>query len=307
MDADAEPAHSIVVGSRFDPDADDGAGAERYLHARAHQSLIDGFRVDGELERLVTAGEEWGVRAFVRAVDGTRYQTIYIYPRYRGRGLVSALLARRDYPVVTVRDCELEHYLTTRGVPFVVVARITETPEYAAVAAHYGARTAGRSDVPLMNHIDEGLAVLQGLHAGERAMRAYCLHPLVQADADLAATYPRLGELGAAPHVIALAFEYRNIANATLSSRVVASAADIPLSPIAEVNAMLVADKIQNRKDFILHHRASHPRRRELDWYFARWLERLAVDDVQFARWFEILQVAAVPIALDEALRRAPL
>jgi hypothetical protein len=214
-----------------------------------------------------------------------RHQTFYIYAGHRGRGLVSALLRRREHPVVTVPDCDLEAYLTHVGVPFVVVARITTTPEYGAIAAHYADRCARRSRVPLMHHIDEGLAILARIDAGERAMRAFCLHPLVQTDDALAAAYARLPELTTDPQVLTLALEYRNLANATLSPRPIAAAADIPLSPLAEVNAMLVADKVQNRADFLRHHRATHPRAVELDRYFALWLERLGVDEPTFEAW----------------------
>jgi len=97
-------------------------------------------------------------------------------------------------------------------------------------------------------------------------------------------------------HVLLLAMEYRNIANATLSHRTIATAADIPLSPLPEVNAMLVADKVQNRKDFILHHARSHPRSKELDRYFRLWLERLGVSESQFGELFEALQVTRQPL-----------
>lgn len=287
---------------RFDPDATDRVGALGYLQERAHQALIDGFAPDGDVEPLLDDGVEWGIRAFARGRDGVRHQTFYVYAGQRGRHRAGGLLARREHPVVTVPDCDLERYLTARDVPFVVVARITSAPEYRAIAAHYGAGRARRSGVPLMHHIDEGLAILARIGASERASRAFCLHPLVQSDADLAAAYPRIAALTDDPAVLALALEYRNLANATLSPRVIGGAVDIPLSPLAEVNAMLVADKVQNRKDFILHHRASHPRRAELDRYFALWLERLAVGPDDFARWFEELQVTARPIPLDQAL-----
>jgi hypothetical protein len=149
--------------------------------------------------------------------------------------------------------------------------------EYDAVAALYGTRVAERSGVPLIQHIDEGLFILDKIGATDLAKRAYCLHPLVQADADLTASYARLGELTDDARVLVLAMEYRNVANATLSTRPITGASDIPLSPLADVNAMLVADKVQNYKDFILHHRATHPRSDALDRYFRRWLERLGV------------------------------
>ncbi len=156
---------------------------------------------------------------------------------------------------------------------------IQQTREYRAIAAHYGTRVAARSQVPLIHHIDEGLAILAHLGASAAAQRAYCLHPLVQEDAELAARASRLHELSDDPVVIALAFEYRNVANAALSSRPISSAADISLSPLSEVNAMLVADKVQNRADFLAHHLGTHTRSDALDRYFRLWLERLGIDE----------------------------
>ncbi|MEO8701675.1 MAG: hypothetical protein ABI867_16635 [Kofleriaceae bacterium] len=157
------------------------------------------------------------------------------------------------------------------------------TPEYLAIQREYGTRTTRRSGVPLIHHIDEGLAILGEIAAGDLAMRAYCLHPFIQADADLAANAGRLGELTTDPRVLGYAFEYRHVANAALSTRELATAADIALSPLAEVNAMLVADKVQNYKDFILYHRGSHPRSDALERYFRLWLERLGVAEWRFA------------------------
>ncbi len=161
-------------------------------------------------------------------------------------------------------------------------ADILQTVEYRAIAASYGMDVAERSRVPLIQHINDGLVVLQRIDASNEAMRAYCIHPLVQADRDLAANAHRLHELTGDVYVMALAFEYRRTANATLSTRTIATAAEIPLSPLAEVNAMLVADKVQNRKDFLRYHRDVHPRREELERYFCLWLERLGIDDGRF-------------------------
>src|SRR5687768_16111088 len=102
---------------------------------------------------------------------------------------------------------------------------VRESREYLAIAAVYGDRRAQRSHVRLIEHIDEGLAIMRALGASDNAMRAYCLHPLVQADADLATA--RLRELTDDVVVMALVFEYRHIANATLSDRAISSADDI--------------------------------------------------------------------------------
>ena len=152
--------------------------------------------------------------------------------------------------------------------------------EYFLIADYYGKRVATRSRVPLIDHIHEGLTIMERRGASEVAKRAYCLHPLLQNDADLEANYLLVSRV-AAPQAILLAMEYRNIANAYLSQRAVASIkesiAEIALSPLVDVQEMLIADKCQNRKDFLRYHLDSHPRSTILDQYFKNWLARLGV------------------------------
>ncbi len=71
--------------------------------------------------------------------------------------------------------------------------------------------------------------------------------------------------------------EYRSVANEYLSHRTIAHVDEIRLSPLPEVNQMLIADKVQNCKDFELYHKATHPRSAELDLYFNNWLRRLGI------------------------------
>ena len=163
--------------------------------------------------------------------------------------------------------------------------------EYQAVARFYGTRRAKRSDVPLMQHIDEGLTVLEAVGGSERARRAYCLHPLLQADEDLRRSYEDgVASLTDDPAVLVLALEYRNIANATLSPRLIAGKEEIPLSPLEEVNDMLRADKVQNWKDFALHHRGSHPRSVELERYFKLWHARLGLSQARVAELIKLVE-----------------
>ena len=58
------------------------------------------------------------------------------------------------------------------------------TPEYQAILNFYGDKKARRSNLPFMNHIDEALRILDWLAASEISKRAFCLHPLFQADFD---------------------------------------------------------------------------------------------------------------------------
>ncbi len=151
---------------------------------------------------------------------------------------------------------------------------IKDSVEYKLIARHYGDKCAKRSGVPLINHIDEGLLILKEIGAVETTKKAFCLHPLFQADEDLLENYYMASFVE--PYVLLLTMEYRNIANAYLSDKI---DTDWPLklSPILEVNEMLIADKVQNRKDFITYHYCTHERKDELARYFNKWLNALNV------------------------------
>ena len=147
--------------------------------------------------------------------------------------------------------------------------------EYKIISDFYGDKVANRSGVRLMNHIDEGLYILEKIGASDVAKRAYCLHPIVQDDQSLKENSYLLKDIDS--DVIIAAIEYRSVANEYLSKRVIESIDEIRLSPLKDVNDMLIADKIQNRKDFELYHLGKHERSNELDQYFKNWFERLEI------------------------------
>jgi hypothetical protein len=170
------------------------------------------------------------------------------------------------------------------------------------ITVFYGKEKAARSGVPLINHIHDGLAVMREIGASDFAQRAYCLHPLYQADESLAKGY--LQSLPGVPiQVVLLAMEYRNQANAWLSDKVKDESVysysdpkprrvvemyrtiDQPTpGPLTEVRHMLIADKVQNYKDFRTYHLGKHPRTKELEIYFETWLEVLGIDGHEFDR-----------------------
>lgn len=159
---------------------------------------------------------------------------------------------------------------------------IKDTVEYWLISDNYGDRVAECSRVPLINHVNEGLVILDKLNASLEAKRAFCLHPVLQADKDLIANAKLVKVLSTiSPYAVLLAMEYRSVANAWLSDK--ATLTEGPkLSPLAEVNQMLIADKVQNFKDFITYHLDTHPRSAELTIYFERWLEALNVSQEVF-------------------------
>lgn len=165
--------------------------------------------------------------------------------------------------------------------------------EFQHISEFYSNRTADRSKVPLINHIIEGLDILRQCGASDDAMRAFCLHPIVQDDGALRLNNASNWINNSSPRAILLAMEYRRAANAYLCRpstdhwTIEEMKANIGLL-LPEVRDMLIADKIQNRKDFILHHKGTHPRSEQLDQYFLNWLNILEVNG-PFELWIDPL------------------
>lgn len=168
---------------------------------------------------------------------------------------------------------------------------IKNSAEYKLIAKHYGDRVAKRSQVPLINHINEGLIILESIKAVETTKKAFCLHPLFQADEDLQENYYMASFVE--PHVLLLTMEYRNIANAYLSDKIDTDW-KLKLSPILEVNEMLIADKVQNYKDFATYHYGTHERSDALNRYFHKWLEALNVSYDQYESLCEKIDASKV-------------
>jgi hypothetical protein len=160
--------------------------------------------------------------------------------------------------------------------------------ELQTIEEFYGYKRARRSGVLLINHIHEGLVVLNEIGASEDAEKAFCLHPIFQADADLAVVGDRIRVERVKPWVMVLVMEYRLQANAWLSDKVSLLGRDVvcigkpSCGPLPEVRDMLIADKVQNYKDFLTYHAGTHARSRELDHYFRFWLQALGISIADF-------------------------
>lgn len=152
----------------------------------------------------------------------------------------------------------------------------------------YGNRTASRSGVPLMNHINEGTRILEAIDADPAAILAYRLHPIYQNDSDLEDNYHSL--LNRPQLVVLYVMEYRNVANSSLSDIVkkthwvdndptLSLERPIKISLLEQVNKMLIADKVQNWKDFKQFHLGKHARSDELDFYFRSWFRALGISE----------------------------
>ena len=152
---------------------------------------------------------------------------------------------------------------------------------YAVIQKHYGERKARRSGQRYMSHIDEGLTALKILGASWHTMGAWCLHPVVQSNAELLAVLKN-GCLRDTPvESVILAMEYRQWANAHLSFH---APKPPEFGPCLEVKQMLIVDKIQNRKDFekYLFAPGAIKNKDRLIEYFKEWFDALSITNEQY-------------------------
>jgi len=144
----------------------------------------------------------------------------------------------------------------------------------------YGDEIAKRSGVKYISHIHEGLQVLDQINAREVSKRAYCVHPIFQVPAYLRRTIKEDIYRKLDPEVILLAMEYRNKANAYVCRERTDhfEMKDMPHMVLPEVRDMLIADKVQNYKDFLKYHKGTHKRSNQLDRYFNMWFKHLNIN-----------------------------
>jgi hypothetical protein len=149
--------------------------------------------------------------------------------------------------------------------------KIQERTSYKLISDFYGDKTAKRSGVRLMNHIDEGIDILLKIGSDVVTIDAYCLHPILQSDEEFKSNL-NFDFKDVPTKAILLAMEYRRVANSYLSKDKIE---DFVGFTTPEIKEMLYADKVQNEKDFKIYHEGKHERSSELRAYFDNWLNIL--------------------------------
>ena len=162
---------------------------------------------------------------------------------------------------------------------------------YNVISEFYKGKATSKG-IPYINHIDEGVGHLENLHVSDVLINAFILHPFVQC-VNLKGTYKDclLTEKELEKHINIfeikpeIAYElllYRKFANSYLCRpetdgySIVEAYEDIKeLQNYQGTIRMLIADKLQNFKDFLLY-RQDHPRVKQLTTYFTYWLNILA-------------------------------
>lgn len=240
--------------------------ALEYLYSKSKQLLYFGVKLK------TIQSYEWGLIAY-QEYNNKTYQSIIILKDFEGKGIYKQHIT---HEILTAIDCGIEDYLIKNKIPYHCIFN-GHSYEYSVINEFYGDKKAFRSGVHLMNHIDEGLYILKKIEASIDAQKAYCLHPIIQSDEALLENINLLNATNISKIALINAIEYRSVANEYLSTRKINSIDEIRLSPLKDVNDMLIADKIQNYKDFELYHKETHPRSTALTEYFENWLQRLNI------------------------------
>ena len=172
-----------------------------------------------------------------------------------------------------------------------------DSKEYLYISKVYGDKKAKRSGLPLMNHIDEGLDILNILNSSDEAKRAFCVHPIFQSENLIDYKNDYLGMTNDDDFVVCgLARKYSILANRFLCTPhtdnwdrseilrelIAANGGTYIIS--GNISEMLLADKTQNYKDFMLYHYGSHERSHELFNYFNLWINVLGPNDMVLSK-----------------------
>lgn len=242
-------------------------GAKEYLKYRYKQLLKFGYSVKEEIvvenNSIVTLYDDPNNDGF--------WGSVYVLKQHRGKQIFLKRLQQFMITVVTLEECGLEDYLVSRKINHKL---LRHSNAYKLIQNEYKGDVTKRSGIPLIYHIDEGGAILDKIGSSDIVKDAYYLHPLLQSD-EMFNNHKSDYFNGVDNKSLILAMEYRRVANSYLSTM---NVNDFVGFSCDEVKKMLIADKIQNYKDFMKYHFGKHNRSSELHQYFNNWFNLLDIN-----------------------------
>lgn len=150
-----------------------------------------------------------------------------------------------------------------------------KTAEYKLITDHYRGQYAERSGRHKMEHIKEGCRLLVGWQRPDVEHRAFCIHPLITEKKDF--IYEQKDSYHLACEMMFHANRYL-CRPETDHLTIRGSRRELlkHLGPMSESCAwLLLADKVQNRSDFMKYHAFTHARGDTLIRYFDLWIQTL--------------------------------
>ena len=158
---------------------------------------------------------------------------------------------------------------------------IQSTKEWEITRNVLSVRRSERTAVNYFEHVEEGVKILQMLNAPLLVQQAFVIHPLLQHDDALVENLPHVIYFNSL--ALVLCMEYRRVANLGTRKNI-RDTWEISLSPMPEVNLMLVADKIQNRKLYETRLPKDDPDYDEIGRYFMKWMDALSIPEHEYQR-----------------------
>jgi hypothetical protein len=255
----------LLTESTINYNAETYGDAVNYLQYRYKQLRKFGVRMT--MERYTCA--EQSIITHYKSPVGD-WDSLYLLKKATGQGNYERLVKKYKLKIVTLEECGLTEFLEAKNIKHMV---LKHSPAYKLVQDYYGDQRAKRSGVPYIYHIDEGLTILNKLGASYNTKEAFCLHPILQMDKDFNENKD-MDLSGIETEAIILAMEYRRVANSYLSK---SRPSDFVGFSCPEVKEMLIADKVQNYKDFIKYQKDTLANGTLFE-YFNYWFDLLEVD-----------------------------
>ena len=263
----------------------------QYYSVRAMQFAAHQYGWSG----IVTPHEHGFLTHFYDA--RTKYASFYVPEAARGNGLTAEVCKAIDLPFLTIKECNVWQFLESIGAEVKVFDALCETPEYAMISRIYGDRKSKRGKQFLMNHIDEGAALIAYLSKATTTpndilMKAWALHPVLQDNEPYMQNMAEC-ERTCDPRAVELAIRYRQAANMYLSG-IYRGPNDLLPEFGEDVGILLIADKVQNYKDMQMFNR-HHPKYQILSGYFENWLNVLSISQEEFLHLTQMLVDITAP------------
>ncbi len=279
---------------RLNPDAEMFSEIFQYYKTREMQAKPYGYILKS-VTNMSCFIEEKGITfpyALAEFSEGNnKYFSFYMPKQFRNKGYgeyyaeeIRIVTSAFKGQVITFPDCNFSEWLNKNGIEYTLLDNTyIDLPEYIVMSKEYGDSRANRSGLYLMNHIDEGADIMISRKASEQALRAFIAHPMLQDDDhffDIGKLPLNKVMVHCSKYTLMLCMEYRKVANAYLCKPETDGWTQEQIKfhcPILmhDIREMLIADKVQNYKDFLQFHALSHPRRNELFAYFNNWIDYL--------------------------------
>lgn len=162
---------------------------------------------------------------------------------------------------------------------------VRTTPEYKAILEHLKYRCDTLSGITHINHIDEGIQILEVICAPRylyNAAKAFCLHPMVSHDLSLVNNIVEVCSSGFDTTAILYAMEFRKTIASWPNHR---TEGEPSISPLIAINKMITADIIQHKSHFLRYSgvpEGSDPSTNSELRFYNDWLRTLAIDEEAF-------------------------